>query len=111
MSALMTVHDVFAKASCSDHPLMVDAALLEGATTLWAASSCCWRDECNCDETGSIALARLADGRYLTVFESSDYTGHGCQCDGGADLYDSLAEAYNLGLTDDARDHYTGPLP
>jgi hypothetical protein len=103
----LTVHEVFGTASsCGDHPLQIEASVLDGAETLFAASSCCWADECNCDETGTVALAKLVDGRYLVVAESSDYTGHGCRCDGYADIYDTLEQAVNVGLTDEARRHY-----
>lgn len=49
------------------------------------------------------ALARLNDGRWLTLVESQDYTGHGCQCSGSMSIWPSREEAIRMGLTEEVR--------
>jgi hypothetical protein len=111
---MLTVQGVYEYAdSCGDHPLKLEGVSLEGAETLLALGSCGCKEPnpeyltCGswCD-SGSFALGRLSDGRYITVRENSDSTGHGCQCNGSADVYATLEEAISLGLTDSERKHY-----
>lgn len=53
------------------------------------------------DEFESVAVFKAADGNgFIVALESSDYTGHGCQCSGSATRYDSLDNALRLGLSD-----------
>jgi hypothetical protein len=103
MGEKLTVLDVYNNAeSCGDHPLGIDAALLDGALTLVALGSCsCYEYEpnatyetCNsyCDSS-SFALGKLADGRFIVIEESSDTSGHGCQCSGSATIHDTLDAA------------------
>ena len=51
------------------------------------------------DEFESVAVFRANDGGFIVAIESSDYTGHGCQCDGSARRFISLNNALRLGLT------------
>ena len=56
----------------------------------------------NADEFESVAVFRSVDTQSIIVAcESSDYTGHGCQCAGRAERFDSLDDALRLGLSDD----------
>lgn len=55
-----------------------------------------------CD-TWSEAFCRLKDGRYVTAHESSDTSGHGCQCSGSVDIYDTKDDFLRLGLTEASR--------
>lgn len=81
---MLSVEDVFRDADCCDHPLQIDASILEGAKTILALGSCyCTTPNpeystCGsyCD-SGSFAIARLTDGRFLVVREDSDSSGHG----------------------------------
>jgi|MudIll2142460700_1097286.scaffolds.fasta_scaffold10236_2 hypothetical protein len=83
----LTVHHVFEDAStCSDHPLAFDKSLLDGAETLLSGGECDqsggWQQDIDHSghsycESSSFALARLKDGRYFYVTESSDSSGHG----------------------------------
>lgn len=43
-------------------------------------------------------IAQLDDGKWLAVEEAEDTSGHGCQCSGSADIYDSEEEAIRLGI-------------
>lgn len=53
------------------------------------------------DEFESVAVFRAAGGDgFIVAAESSDYTGHGCQCSGSAERFDSLDNALRLGLSD-----------
>jgi hypothetical protein len=52
------------------------------------------------DEFASAAVFKAARGKgYIVAVESSDYTGHGCQCSGSAERFDSLSNALRLGLS------------
>jgi hypothetical protein len=52
------------------------------------------------DEFASVAVFRAVSGDGLIVaIESSDYTGHGCQCSGSAGRFATLDAALRLGLT------------
>jgi hypothetical protein len=42
-------------------------------------------------------VALLRDGRWVAAWDSEDYTGHGCQCSGGADYFATQEEALRLG--------------
>lgn len=54
------------------------------------------------DEFSSVAVFKAADGNGVIVaIESSDYTGHGCQCSGSAERFTSLDNALRLGLAAD----------
>lgn len=66
---------------CGDHPDSVTWKLDEVVEVLHVGSycNCGWGDSmCGsyCD-SGSVAVVRLKDGRYGTVQEDSDTTGHG----------------------------------
>lgn len=52
------------------------------------------------DEFESVAVFRAVNGGFIVAAESSDYTGHGCQCSGSAEQFDSLDNALRLGLSD-----------
>jgi hypothetical protein len=60
---------------------------------------------CNtyCD-TWSKAIFRLKDGRYVVSEESSDTTGHGWQCSGSVEVFDSKDSLLKLGCTEDERE-------
>lgn len=49
----------------------------------------------------SVAVFKALSGGYIVAAESSDYTGHGCQCSGRASRFDTLANALRLGLSPD----------
>lgn len=51
------------------------------------------------------AIMRLADGTWLALWDSEDYTGHGCRCDGGCSSHATQEEALRLGLGRDDRAH------
>lgn len=54
------------------------------------------------DEFESVAVFATADKTgFVVACESSDYTGHGCQCDGRAERFDTLNDALRLGLSPD----------
>lgn len=72
-----------------------------GVESIWADS-----EQGDYAEGSSCAIGRTRDGRYIVVEESSDTTGHGCQCSHSASIHDSLEEAIRLGLSQDWRDHY-----
>jgi len=60
-----------------------------------------WDDE-------SFVIFTDASGAFWAAWESSDSTGHGCQCSGGfAGPYPTLRDAVFLGLTADQREGYT----
>jgi hypothetical protein len=108
----LTVENVFdAASSCGEHAPAIAAEAMVGCETLVALGSCsCFPpgDEyptCNsyCD-SGSFALGKLSDGQFIVVWESSDTTGHGCQCGGGASLHGTLDEALELGFAGETRD-------
>lgn len=112
----LTVQDVYQNASGCAHFPEIDDDILTGAKTIYAAGKCsCTGDEWStaadfhrdpyCD-TESFALALLANGRFLTIEESSDTTGHGCQCSGVAQFFDNLGAAIHLGLSTDQRTNF-----
>lgn len=43
-------------------------------------------------------VAQLDDGKWLAVEEGEDTSGHGCQCSGSADIYDTEEEAIRMGV-------------
>lgn len=95
---MITVESVFAEAnSCSSHPL--DPIALEGVETLIGLGGCeCFptsteyeRCESYCS-TQSFAVGLLKDGKFVRVEESSDTSGHGCQCSGSASVHDTWEE-------------------
>jgi hypothetical protein len=91
------VEEVWRKANCGDHPLgLPDDLTLEGCQVFAAYDD-------GQDESSSFAFVRLSDGQYLVVRESSDYTGHGCGCDGSASLHQTYEDAWMMGLTDGER--------
>lgn len=54
------------------------------------------------DEFASVAVFKAASGDgFIVAVESSDYTGHGCQCSGSAERFASLDNALRLGLSDE----------
>lgn len=54
------------------------------------------------DEFESVAIFKAVEGTgYIVALESSDYTGHGCQCSGSATRFDTLGNALRLGLSAD----------
>lgn len=57
-----------------------------------------WKDG---TDSASYTVARLRDGRYGLLAESEDYTGHGCQCQASAAVYDGLDELLRMGVDDD----------
>jgi len=102
----LTIQEVFEQASgCGDHPLTITAAEINGAETILALGGCGCRglspnyDTCGsyCD-TESFAVAKLPDGRYVVIHESSDTTGHGCRCSGGDSTHATLSDALWHGL-------------
>lgn len=52
------------------------------------------------DEFESVAVFEALSGGYIVALESSDYTGHGCQCSGSASRFTTLDEALRLGLSE-----------
>ena len=65
-----------------------------------------WRDSETYDIGGSDSesetVVRLKDGRYGLLSESSDYTGHGCQCGASATAFATADELLKLGVVDEA---------
>lgn len=59
-------------------------------------------NEGDCAEHSASTLFRLKDGRYVTASVWCDTSGHGCQCGGSLELFDSKAELLKLGV-DEAR--------
>jgi hypothetical protein len=105
----MVFHDI---ESCGDHPPSLTVDEVRGCVTLLAYGTCyCHADtpkrgqylscESWCD-TSSMALVRLLDGRHAVFRESSDTTGHGCQCAGTALVFASL-DAAKSDLTPEER--------
>jgi hypothetical protein len=84
-----------------DLPADVVAAVADGAEHVWAKS-----EQGDYAEGSSCAIGRTKDGRFVVVEESSDTTGHGCQCGASASIHDTLEEAVRLGLSQEWRDHY-----
>jgi hypothetical protein len=44
------------------------------------------------------------DKRFGVIVDSSDYTGHGCQCGSSCEFYDTLEDAIRLGLDPEGRE-------
>jgi len=74
--------------SSSDHEPWTDC-------TVPADGYSSWKDA---TESNSYTVARLKDGRYGLLAESEDYTGHGCQCDAAANVYDTLDDLLQFGV-------------
>lgn len=53
------------------------------------------------DEFASVAIFKALSSGYVVAIESSDYTGHGCQCFGSAQRFKTLDNALRLGLSAD----------
>ena len=52
----------------------------------------------------AISVLKLRGGKFFTINEDEDYTGHGCQCGTSCNgPYDTLDEAFRLGLDDGSR--------
>lgn len=93
---------------CSDHPC--DFKMEEVDEVLRARTWCYCelRGDPPCGsycDTGGAALVRLKPVggkiRWAVAAESSDTSGHGCQCDGSAIRYGSFTDALRLGLTEE----------
>ncbi len=52
----------------------------------------------------TVSLCCLKDGKFGVLEECEDYTGHGCQCSGSADIFDTLEKAMRLGLNAEDRE-------
>lgn len=89
-----------AASSCGDHKIGFD-----WEDVAWVLAAC-EMDEADriWNDTDSFAVLALRDGRGAVVWEWSDSTGHGCQCEGGASFYDTPEQALSLGLTDEQRE-------
>lgn len=101
---------VLQAAKCDSHPVHIDFTKDDVATCLLVESSCSHgtasagtlcRSYC---DTSSESILVLKDGRYVMAHESSDTTGHGCQCSGSVDVYPDRAEFLKLGITDEQRE-------
>lgn len=107
----LTFQEVYGRASsCSDHVQDIDQAVADTALTLVAMASCgCvgygdyyTEDRCQggyCD-TESFAIGQIPTGQFLSVYESSDTTGHGCQCSGSCAIWPTLDQALKLGINE-----------
>lgn len=95
-----TFDQVWADANCADHP---QPAEFHEALTRPVAVLCAQQEVADWDNM-SFALVRLADGRYMTVEEWEDSSGHGCRCGGATALFDTLEDALMLGLSPGPRD-------
>lgn len=54
--------------------------------------------------TWSFVIATTTDNKFLCASESSDTTGHGCQCSGNFEVFDSIEALLATGLSDQARE-------
>lgn len=100
---------VFENACCGDHPQPWKWEDIEGviASAEWC---CCFSQDgqygnCGsyCDSSG-VGVYLLKNGNVLTMHESSDSSGHGCQCSGQGEESESLAQAIQVELTDQEKD-------
>lgn len=110
---MLTIQDVYGKASlCAEHVSAVAPESIATATTVGAMGGCYSghgpsREGCNeCWELYSFGVGKLADGRYVAIEESSDATGHGCQCSGSASIWPTLEQALTLGLSREYREAF-----
>lgn len=62
--------------------------------------------EANTQEASSSTLVELTDGRFLFATEWGDCTGHGCQCSGHVEFFDTLEDAVDCGLDFNQRSLY-----
>lgn len=93
---LMTV---WSDANCSDHPQShIEDSLLEGVETVLARQEIADWDNC------AYAVGKLKDGRFIAIEEDEDSSGHGCRCNGTANIYATLDEALRLGLSGGCRE-------
>lgn len=53
------------------------------------------------DEATGYAIFRLKDGRWGSMDESQDYTGHGCQCGSNVSFHPTKEDAIRLGIGED----------
>lgn len=49
-------------------------------------------------------IFQLKTGAFGVLVESSDYTGHGCQCNSDVSIHDTLEDAIRLGLGSDGKE-------
>ncbi len=54
-----------------------------------------------CSESRSFTVVQFHNGEYGLLYESEDYTGHGCQCDAGTSAYKTLDELLRYGVDSD----------
>lgn len=107
------IKEIFGRVNCGDHPVSIKEEDLEGCEVICALGRC----SCNpynenyytcgsyCD-SDSFAIVKLNTGKFLAMEEWSDTTGHGCQCDGAAKIFDTLQDAIDLGIGEDHREVY-----
>lgn len=79
-----------------------------------------WSRWCNCGDrdqmcgtycdTGSGTIVELHDGHFVYAYEESDTSGHGCQCSGHVELFDSLADLIACGLTNSNRERIVAEM-
>lgn len=101
---------VTAGAHCSSHEIALPFTEADVSACAYVESTCSHGTAsagtlCNsyCD-TSSEAILVLKDGRWVRATESSDTSGHGCQCSGSVDVFDNKTEFLKLGLTDEQRE-------
>lgn len=58
------------------------------------------------EDNDGYAVVRLKDGRFGTLEEWEDSSGHGCQCGASATAFPTMEEAVRLGLSEETRDDF-----
>jgi hypothetical protein len=91
-----TIQEVFKQAGSCEHEFVGRELVTDDTKTLVGG----WNND---DGSAGYAVAELPDGRWIAASQWEDYSGHGCQCDGTSQVYDSLALALRLGLDQDQR--------
>jgi hypothetical protein len=84
--------------SCSDHPGKPVAAD-EIESVVYFED----RADRNLESSDTLTICKLKSGFWILAQEWSDYTGHGCQCSGTLEVFDSLADLVACGLDKEQR--------
>ena len=87
---------------CLDHPEPDwSGAIVKKVIRWWDHSEGLDKDYPGDSDGSRIAMFLTDDGRFGVLEDSEDYTGHGCQCDSAFAVFDNIAQALALGLTEE----------